>query len=176
MKYSSSAIFIGYLLFFGNSYIAPTIRSDKSSTIDFGSEMKQSKSVKWLVFTNQVQGFSIDYLDGAIIKDLDTHLDMEWEDGSKLSLDIGSFIDSPEERKAMLKDDIISVSEVSLNSISFSLIESEIPFFGHVYEYSSDLDSNRRICFQLISPIDSDQSIRDNQLRMAKSFKLLEKM
>lgn len=175
-KYISSAIFVGYLLFFGVVYIAPNMRSYANTTIDVEPNIEQQKPLKWLVFTNEVQGFSIDYPEGAVIKDFDTHLDMEWEHGSKLSLDIGGFIDSPEDRKAMLKDDIIAVSDVTLNGVPFSLIESAIPFFGHVYEYSSELDSNRRICFQLISPIDSEQSVHNIQLKMAKSFKFLKKM
>lgn len=172
-KYIFSAIFVGYLLFFGFVYIAPNMGSYTNTTIDLEPKVEQQKPLKWLVFTNEAQGFSIEYPEGAVIKDFDTHLDMEWENGSKLSLDIGGFIDSPEDRKAMLKDDIIAVSDVNLNGVPFSLIESAIPFFGHVYEYSTEIDSNRRICFQLISPIDSEQSVRDKQLRMAKSFKFL---
>lgn len=176
LKNISSAIFGGYLLFFCIFYIVPSVHLDKNPTIGMDSTLEQQKQVKWLLFTNQSQGFSIDYPDGAVIKDLDTHLEITCENGSKLNLEIGQFIDSPEDRKAMLKDDIISVSEVRLNDIPFSLIESEIPFFGHVYEYSTELDSNRRICFQLISPIDSEQNVRDMQLKMARSFKLLKNM
>ncbi len=175
-KYISSAIFVGYLLFFGIVYIAPNMGSYAKTTIDVEPKAEKQKPLKWLVFTNEVQRFSIDYPEGAVIQNFDTHLDMEWENGSKLSFDIGSFNDSPEERKVTLKNDIIAVSEVNLNGVPFSLIESAIPFFGHVYEYSTELDSNQRICFQLISPIDSEQSVRNIQLKIAKSFKFLKKM
>jgi NADH:ubiquinone oxidoreductase subunit 6 (subunit J) len=175
-KYISSLIFVGYLLFFGIFYIAPNMGSYRSTTIDVEPKAEKQKPIKWLVFTNEKIGFSIDYPEGAVIKDFDSHLDMDWENGSKLSFDIGSFIDSPEERKVTLKNDIIQVSEQKINGVAFTLIESEIPYFGHVYEYSSELDSNKRICFQLISPIDSDQGVRNIQLKIAKSFKFLRKM
>lgn len=175
-KYISSAIFVGYLLFFGIFYIAPKRGSYANTTIDIEPKIEQQKPLKWLVFKNEKLGFSIDYPEGAVIKDFESHLDMDWENGSKLSLNIGSFIDSPEERKVTLENDIIKVSDLKINDIDFTLIESEIPYFGHVYEYSSELDSNKRICFQLISPIDSEQSVRNIQLKMAKSFKFLKKM